>query len=100
MQRQYISFKYTINAALVAQAGELPDGFSPYVVTAAVFRRIYPRLVREDKPVFVPSGSIEKREKSIYPFSRISAFTSEFYFTLHNHFSYSLICYTHPQYIY
>lgn len=85
---------------LIAQAGELPNGFSPYVVAAAVFWGIYPRLVRKDKPVFVPSGSIEKREKSIYPFPRISTFTSEFYFTLHNHFSYSLICYTHPQYIY
>lgn len=34
--------------------------------------------------VFVSSGSIEEREKSIYPFPRISTFSSEFYFTLHN----------------
>jgi hypothetical protein len=79
---KYVTFVYFF-PVLIAQAGKLPNGFSPYVIAPAVFWGIYLRLVREDKPVFVPSGSIEKREKSIYPFPRINAFPSEFYFTFH-----------------
>lgn len=78
---KYVTFVYFF-PVLIAQAGKLPNGFSPYVIAPAVFWGIYLRLVREDKPVFVPSGSIEKERNPyihfpvsmLFPLNFISRF--------------------------